>query len=72
MPTSWVGLYQIGIRCLGATVPLKFTGDGILYQIGIRCLGATTMVSICPEYTLYQIGIRCLGATKSSTRVRQL
>ena len=38
-------LYQIGIRCLGATYALPSKDANRLYQIGIRCLGATQLLS---------------------------
>ncbi len=56
-------LYQIGIRCLGATQTHLFGTVLLLYQIGIRCLGATGRQQKFYPRILYQIGIRCLGAT---------
>ena len=38
-------LYQIGIRCLVATVKLLYPRVLVLYQIGIRCLVATGISS---------------------------
>gem|GEM_PF-1799951 len=36
-------LYQIGIRCLAATLWLPYNLCEKLYQIGIRCLAATNL-----------------------------
>ena len=56
-------LYQIGIRCLAATVGVVNHVLIELYQIGIRCLAATFDNRKTRNSTLYQIGIRCLAAT---------
>ena len=43
-------LYQIGIRCLGATLNENTEQIAELYQIGIRCLGATPAIAIDVRY----------------------
>ena len=57
-------LYQIGIRCLVATLSARLIACSRLYQIGIRCLVATICLLGIRRTRLYQIGIRCLVATK--------